>query len=226
MNFNLGGVEIVEAADRQCGRRKTHGTYIVSKMRTSENGILSPFTLMNPPVPYQVPLHRGPRIVDGAAVIQRMPMETWWAGQSKETEIKKNGDQWAIHIFGMPISKRINTGECAGCKDADEALAVLLTKLSLTHSKAATKAMQALVVDKVNEMPRVAEHYEAFIQAIQEYTMTSKVSCLMDAQAAVWRMAYTVRPSIRKTIIPNLVTIITALGLRKDALEMAKLIIK
>lgn len=217
-------IRTVVSPRRRCGERHEHGVYVVSKLDSSEDGILAKFTRINPPIPYQVPVHRNARQVDGFAVLDRKPMNEWWLGGSQKAEINKQGDAWAIDVFGMPLAKRLSIGDCADAGDAEQALAVLLSKFRFNpYNKQVIRFLQELVHTGVNEMPKAAQHYTKLIASLQDYMHNPIVDNLMNAQAAIWRMVFTVKPSSRKEVLPNLMGLLASMGLTKDALEVAKI---
>jgi hypothetical protein len=158
--------------------------------------------------------------------MERQPMETWWYGSSKNTEEKKSGDAWAKEKFGMTVTKRLATGECEGAKQVDEALAVLLTKVKLNmQDKRFVRALQGLAMEDAQELPRVLPHYDALLAAFQGYHKEQTVGRLIDAQAAVWRIAYNLPPTKRQSFIPNLIRLLVLLNLGKDAAAMQRMFI-
>lgn len=207
---------IVHTMTRKCGLRKAGGVYIVTE--PSKDGALACFNLINPPIPYTAKPHRFPRTVNHWMVLARAPQDEWWFGASKQTEIKKAGDEWAFDTFGMTVAKRLAGGECAGTRDADEALAVLVNRVS--YNNATTNVFKAITKDGIQEIPRVTVYYHQLHQALMDYANNKVVAHLMEAQAAVWRMAYMVPPKKRDVYIGNLARILVLLGLVKDAAYM------
>lgn len=202
---------------RKCGKRKP-GLYLVGGDGVSKDGVLARFTRISPPVPYQVKVHRSVRIVDAHAVLGRRSQEEWWAGQSRKTEEKKTGDRWALDVFGMTAKKRVTTGECANSESVEEALATLVGKI--TWSNRIVDYFRDLTVCKVQEIQTAAVHYEQLHEALHSYLGTKAVGDLIDAQAAVWRIAYNLPPRKRREVVPNLMRILVLMGLTKDATSM------
>lgn len=203
---------------RKCGRRK-RGLYLTGG-EPSENGVLAVFNLLNPPVPYQVPVHRGPRIVDAYAIIERKPMEDWWFGSSKSTEEKKAGDAWAEDVFGMTLAKRTSIGECEDALSADEALSMLVSNIRWNSNL--LPLFRNITKDKIQEIKRVDSHYTKLHEHLSSYTKTMKVDDLIGAQAAIWRMAYNLPPSRRQDYIPNLMRMLIVMNLKRDAIAMQR----
>lgn len=213
-------VRVVVTRVRGCGKRKTHGVYAVGGGEGSPDGVLARFVRLNPPIPYPVKLHRGPRIVDAHAVLARLPMETWWAGASKDTEQKKSADAWAQETFGMTLHKRLETGECAGAKSADEAWATLAEQVRWSHRLA--DYFRELTLEKVQELPRVTPHYDRLHEHLLRYADDQQVGDLMGAQAALWRIGFTLPPAKRPAIVPLLMRMLVLLNLPKDASAMQR----
>lgn len=209
--------ETIMSPVRKCGKRKP-GTYLVGGTEGSPDGVLDRFTLLHPPVPYNVKLHRTPRLVDSDAILERRPLEDWWVGSSQKTEEKKAGDAWALETFGMPITKRIEVGECQGAKTPEEALAVLVNQVKWDNR--IIKYFREMTISKVQEIALAAPAYNQFHENILRHTQTQTVGTLMGAQAALWRMAYAVPPSKRQTYIPNIARTLVVMGLTKDAAAM------
>ena len=212
-------IRLITTSIRKCGYRK-RGVYVVGGDSQDSSGVLARFTLINPPVPYQVKLHRGPRIVDGNAVLNRQPMNEWWEGSSKDTEQKKSGDQWALETFGMTVSKRLSVGECAGAADPDEALAILVSKIKWGNQIA--HWFREMTRNKIQEVPRIVAEYSVLHEHLLKYTDNKQVGHLMQAQASLWRIAYSLPPTKRHLYIPFLMRILIVMGLAKDAGAMQK----
>jgi len=150
-------------------------------------------------------------------------MSDWWVGGSKDTEDKKDGDAWAIETFGMTLHKRLEIGECTGATGPDEALAILVTKVNLNLAdKRVLTCFREMTRAKVQEIPRVTVHYEAFAEAITLFNGSKAIGDLMAAQAALWRMAYNLPPSKRTEYVPHLQRFLVLMNLRKDAGAMAR----
>jgi len=206
----------IEAKTRQCGKRKDGGVYLVGGTFQSAEGTLLPFSLISPPIPYPAGVHRNARIVNGDAILEKLPLNEWWFGSSKATEDKKLGDAWAIDIFGMPIAKRIGMGECARVKTADDAMEVLVGKVKF-DSKPLLSHLRSLAENRVSEITRVALAYNKLHEHILAYTRTGDVRNLIHAQAAVWQIADRLPPSKRDQYTYDLAGILTRLGLVRDA---------
>jgi hypothetical protein len=214
-------IRTVHSPVRKCGTRKEYGVYATGGEDGDPEGTMLRFNRINPPVPYQVKLHRGPRIVDATALLDRQPMDSWWAGSSANTELKKSGDAWAQEIFGMTLARRLSIGECAGCQTPDDALAQLLSKLAWDNR--ITDSFRALSLNKVQELPRTAAPYNNLHESLLTYCRTGKIGNLVDAQAAIWRLAYSIPPSRRVDYVPSLVRMLALMGLVKDGLTMSRM---
>jgi len=219
-------LRIVVTSHRKCGTRKEGGVYAVTP-DVSEDGRLALFTECHPPVPYQVKLHRGPRLVDAETVLDRQPMETWWMDSSAKTEEKKAGDAYFKEIFGMSLSKRLSVGECAGCRDASEALATLVSKIGMNpRDRRVGDLFRAMTRQRIEEIARVGAHYTVFHQRLSSYIADNQLDDLMGAQAALWRMAYAMPPRKWGEYIPFLVRFLALLGLSNDARAMRDIFIQ
>lgn len=201
---------------RRCGWRKEGGVYIMGGMDVTKDGASAIFTLINPPIPYQVKVHRGPRIVNSAAVLWRRPMEEWWFGASKDHEEKKNADAWALSMFGM--TQRLKIGECAGLKGTDKALAHIASKI--VWNPTVIKYYRELTLLGVGNLPRAAEPYDTLRSHIALIETNQKLDNLLGIQAAIWRLADSIPPSARKQTIPVLTKMLALLNLPLDAIAM------
>ena len=213
-------IQIVHTKIRGCGERKEYGLYLVGGGSGSENGALARFVRINPPVPYPAKFHRGPRIVDGDAILSRLPLSHWWAGSSKDTEQKKSADQFALDTFGMTLNRRLTIGECrgSGARDIDEALAIVTSQV--TWNPDAARWFASVTRNKIQELPRIAADYSKLHEALLYAQKTRRVDHLVNAQAAVWRIAYNLPPRRRGEFIPDLSRILIRLGMTKDAQAM------
>lgn len=206
----------VDTIVRGCGLRKEYGVYLVGGAGGSENGALARFVRINPPIPYQVKHHRGPKIVDANAVLQRQPISEWWTGSSKDSAQKQSADQWALEVFGMTEARRRSTGECKGAKSVDEALAILVSCLS--YNPTAAKFFARITRSKIQELPRLVADYSILHEnMLAASNGGGTVDNLVNAQAAVWRMAYNLPPRKRELYVEDLARILYKLGLKKDA---------
>lgn len=211
-------IRLIESKERKCGRRH-RGMYATAGMG-EDGGVVARFVPISPPIPYQVKLHRGPRLVNDNTVLNRQPMSEWWIGSSKETEVKKAGDAWAIETFGMTLAKRLTTGVCSGVKTADDAIQILSEKL--TWSNKIIHWFGELSAQKFQEQPRCAETYAALYDAMNSVVTDRKMSSLLQFQAAVWRAAYNIPPTKRAKYVPTLIRMQILLGLPDDASAMQK----
>lgn len=206
---------------RKCGRRKPHGLYAIGGSFRSKDGVLSPFTLLNPPIPYQAKVHRTARVVDSYAILERQPSDEWWLDGSKKTEKKKKGNAWALDTFGMTIAERLKIGDCAGAKDVNDALSILAGQIRLsTTDGRITNYFRSMVKEGIDSLPRVDVHYAKFHQHLAYYLRDQRIDNLMHAQAALWRMAYNIPPSKRSIFIPYLQSFLMLMHLTKDAIDM------
>jgi hypothetical protein len=205
----------VYTPQRECGWREEGGCYIVGGTDGSPDGCSARFTVLNPPVPYQVPHHRGPRLVNGDAILERRDMEAWWVGSSAETEARKRGDAWALDTFGMTEARRLSVGDCRGCKSIDEALAVIAGRIA--YSQQLNHQYRELTILKVGELPRVAGHCDALRTHLVNYEETNSVGSLVQAHAAVWRIANTIPPRKRQEVYPVLMRMMAIFNMPLDA---------
>lgn len=217
----LEQIPVVVTTVRKCGRRVVHGLYAAGGTEVSEEGILSRFTLLNPPIPYQVAHHRGPRFVDGWAVLGRQPMAEWWIGTSRKTEERKRGDQWALDTFGMLPAVRLKTGTTEGAESVDAAVRILLS--NLTWDSRVLDVFRDMSLANLQDLPKLAGDYHRLHQAMLDYTISKQPGHLLAAAAATWRMAYNLSPSKRALGIPHLMRTLALLGLARDAAAMRRM---
>lgn len=211
-------IRLIDSKERKCGSRH-RGMYATGGMG-EDGGVVARFVPINPPIPYQVKLHRGPRLVSDNKILNRQPMNEWWVGSSKNTEVKKAGDAWAIDTFGMTLAKRLSTGVCAGAKTADDAVKILAQKV--TWSNKIVHWFGELSKRKFQEQPRCAEAYAALYDAMNAFISNQKMPDLLQFHAAVWRAAYNIPPSKRVDFIPVLIRMQILLGLPDDASAMQR----
>lgn len=218
----MAKVRVVVTDERACGRRVEHGVYLVAG-EGEPGGVLDLFTLINPPIPYPVALHRSPRLVQADAILERQPMETWWVGTSLRTEEKKNADEWAYEMFGMPVEKRVRIGDCEGVRGASEAVAVLAAAVS--YDTRIPRMFRTLTERNIQELPgKAVVYYNKLHTALVNYTENQQVSDLLTAQAAVWRLAHVIPPHTIGQFVPTLSTLLYLMGLRQDASVMLRTI--
>lgn len=211
---------IVETKVRKCGKKKPGSFYVVGGEPVGEEGSSPVFTLLNPPIPYDVGVHRGARLVDDQAVLQRLPMEDWWYGASKETEIQKSGDEYWKTLFGMPLHKRLGRGVLAEVTKAEEGLTVLAGTVSYNHDL--VRWYRQLTIDDVQNLPGAAIHCDAIRNNLAEFTQSNQVGYLVKTQAHIWMLAEAVPVSKRKVVLPTLIRMLMLLGLRDDTALMAR----
>lgn len=213
--------QLVVTSMRKCGRRKTDALYVVGGGPAHPDGVLKQFYRFNPPIPYQVKLHRGPRLVSADAIFMRLPMEYWWVGSSKETEVQKAGAAWALENFGMSVNKRINTGECAGCTTADEAMNILANKVTRPPARLVTYF--GYLMD-LGEVASTTADYDKLRTYIKMFKANEDVGSVLGIVATIWRLAKRVPPKMRDEYIPTLMRMLVLLGLPQDAAAMNGLI--
>jgi hypothetical protein len=209
---------------RKCGLRKEHGVYAVGGEDGSEDGVLERFTLIKPPIPYPVKLHRIARLVDANEVLGRSPMDEWWFGSSKDTEIKKKGDAWALDVFGMTIPSRLKLGECKGLSSPEEALGALAGKIE--YHVRLVDYFRNLTNSGVPSEKMVSSVYAKLHEHLLLYAKHQRVGDLMGAQASLWQMAFNVPPRKRQDYIPNIMRMLALMNLPKDAIAMQKLFLE
>jgi hypothetical protein len=204
---------------RKCGKRKEHSFYLVSS-ETSRDGILPNVSDIEDPIPMLRAPHRGPLAVDGDIVLARYPEEEWLVGASADTQEKNKSDRWAKNLFGMTLTKRLQTGECKGTKTAEEALDVLVSKV--TWNSRLLDVIRQLTLNKVAELPNATEPFLALIRHTQDYGLQQDAQSLVEAAGAAWRLAAAVQPRHRVLVVNQVATVLMYLGLMKDALEVRK----
>ena len=201
--------------ERGCGYRNEGGVYIMGGTG-GPGGSLKRFYTIHPPVPYQVKSHRSARIIDADSVFLRLPMDQWWVGSSARTEIKKAGDVWHYETFGMTAHARIHTGECEGATNPDEALNILIDKVTfdvrLQHYFAS--------LANVDSIPNTAILYENLRMALRSAAQSPEVGYLLSAVACVWRLSYVIPPSRKAQFIQPLMRMLVLMGLPRDAMAM------
>lgn len=210
-------VTIVHTKVRKCGRKKEGGVYLIGA-GGSQEGCSAVFTQCNPPIPYPVKLHRGPRVVTAQAVLARKPMDEWWYGTSAETEIAKRGVWWEVKTFGMPANTRCSVGECAGMEQED-AITHLATNLTWDEKRMLAQ-YRDLTILEVQNMPRAAVLYDELRTAMATCSLSGKVDDLLSVHAAVWRLALSIPPRKRDKVIPVLMRMMVLLNMPKDAIYM------
>lgn len=202
---------------RGCGRREPRAVYLVSE--GSPFGSLPLWTTLHPPVPIEDKFHRGPVLVDGDAILARLPEDKWLVGSSAERRRKQDAQEWALERFGMTTYTRLSTGECDGLEGADKAMEHLLRTVQW-HPRL-VDYVRTLTVEEVHEIPRAQPHFNDLARSLQDFAKTQNARSLVYAAAAVWRIADSIPPSkLRGEIVATLVSILYVLGLKKDAVAL------
>ena len=209
----------IKSARRGCGLRTKGGAYLVSE--PSPNGVLPLWISFNPPIPCEDRFHRGPVLVDGDAILAKLPEEEWFVGSSADHREKLRADEWAIERFGMTTTMRMRTGVCKGATSIDEAMEILLRTVRW-NNQAVYDALRSLTVSKIFDITNALPHLNSIIQHIQNFPHESHAEELVLAAAAVWRTANALSPSKYDEYIPYLMRILTVIGLGKDAIAMRK----
>ncbi len=210
----------IQTKVRGCGKRQKHGVYLVGGSTVSKEGVLAQFVTINPPIPYQVKFHRTPRIIKAYEVLGRHEIKDWWFGASKETEIKKAGDEWALETFGMTLDKRLRTGECERDRTADVAISTLASKIK--YDERIVKRFRDLTLNKLQEIRQAVVPYNQLHESLLTFSQEGSVGNLMKVQAAVWRLVYALPRNHRRDHLMNLASILALMGLTKDSVAMLK----
>ena len=107
-------IETIEVSRRKCGLRKMFSFYIVGGTKRSGEGPTLAFSLISPPIPYPIErIHRTGRIVDTNAVLDRKPLDEWFDGRSKDTQLDKVGASYEAKTYGMPWAQRRKIGDAS-----------------------------------------------------------------------------------------------------------------
>jgi len=205
---------------RKCGRKKEGGVYFVGG-EPSKEGSSPVFTLINPPVPYPVPVHRSWRLVDDQAILNRMPLEEWWVGVSESTEVKKRGDAFWVDLFGLPLEKRLGKGVCSEVDHPDEVLATIAGRVAWNSGLVAL--FRNLTINEAQNMPNAAVHFDGIRTSMVEFTQTEKVDALVTLQSRIWQLAGVTKGKDRSNILPTLERMLILMGLTEDAIYMDNL---
>lgn len=201
---------------RKCGKRKQWGAYLVT-LAGGPGGILPHVSVVDTPIPVQRNPHRSPVIVDGSMILARAPESDWLAGSSLKSAEKKQGDQWAIMNFGMPLEKRYLTGNCRLSHTPDEAIHLILANVK--YDWQIGPRVKSLGQQKVHEMPRCSEPYASMVRHLQAFA-TGDAAAAVGFVAAIWRLAYALQPGKRSQVIPTLSAILMYAGLQHDATDI------
>lgn len=203
---------------RKCGRKKEGGVYVVAGEPVGKEGAAPVFTLIVPPVPYQVPVHRGARLVDDQAILQRLPMEEWWVGSSGKTEEKKRGDAFWVDLFGLPVEKRLGEGVCLDITSAEEVLATIAGKIK--YNSGLVNHFRELTIAEAQNMPNAAQYFDGIRTSLVAYTETEKVDHLVETQAKIWGLAGKTSKKQRNAVLPVLERMLILMNLPEDAMYM------
>lgn len=206
---------------RKCGKRRP-GLYLEGGTEPSKDGVLDRFTLIDPPIKYDVPHHRAPRLVDAVAVLSRSPMEDWWVGSAKEREIKKSGEQWEIDLFGMPLRTRINIGVCEGASNAEDALHKIVGHIEFHHGIAGV--FRDLTQTKIQEVKACAPIYVELNENLAHYVDRKSLISLVAISSSVWKLAFALPPNKKTMYVPTLSRMLVLLNLRADASAMLNML--
>lgn len=202
---------------RKCGRKSKGAVYLVGGTPSKE-GASPVFTLITPPVPYQVKQHRSWRLVDDYALLLRMPMEEWWVGSSGIAEEKKRGNEYWKDLFGLPIEKRKDHGVCANVRDADEILATLAGRVKWNDKL--VSLFRELTKKSAQNLPNAALHFDRLRTSLVEYVDQRSVDALVNIQARVWDIGSVVPKKQRNSVLPVLERMLVLMDLAEDALYM------
>ncbi len=203
---------------RKCGRKSQGGVYLVAGEPVAQEGSSPVFTLIVPPVPYQVPVHRGARLVDDQAILLRMPLEEWWVGSSGKAEEKKRGDAFWISLFGLPVEKRLGEGVCMTVDNPEEVLATIAGKIK--YNRDLVSLFRELTIAQAQNMPNAAVYFDAIRTSLVDYTESQQVDSLVKVQASVWGLAGKTIKKHRDVVLPVLERMLILMNLPEDALYM------
>lgn len=204
--------------NRKCGRKAQGGVYLVAGENISEEGSSPIFTLITPPVPYQVPVHRGARLVDDQAILNRLPLDEWWVGSSGRAEEKKRGDAFWVDIFGLAVEKRLGKGVCLQVHTPEEVLATIAGQVKWNRDL--INLFRELTIAEAQNMPNAALYFDAIRTHLVEYTATQKVDALVKAQAKIWGLAGKTAKKQKDVVLPVLERMLILMNLTEDALYM------
>jgi hypothetical protein len=209
----------IQVRKRFCGWPVEGGLYLVTDGGSRE-GVLAPVVLIDPPVPTQRKPHRGPLLVRGQHILDRLPEDKWVVGSSAKTVERNRADQVWEDLFGMPLRERLGMGACAEHKTADEAYAYLLDQV--TFSKLVLKYMRDMAIDDIQNLPHVAPVYASMVRSLQEFVRSKGEARqeLVRIAGLTWRLYNEVhhRHRSKLTMLPYM---LAALGLPADGREMA-----
>ena len=206
---------------RKCGRKQAGGFYIVGgEPMQDEEGSSPVFTLVVPPVPYDVGVHRGWRLVNGDAILQRLPLAEWWEGSSKETELQKDGDLFWESFFGMPLNQRMNSGILVGITKPEEGLKKIVETIKYNHDL--VKWYRQLTIDEVQNLPGAAVYCDNIRSNLSAFVKEQKADFLVRTQANIWLLAKVIPVKSRKVVLPTLIRMLMLLDLTEDVRLMQK----
>lgn len=197
-------------APRRCGTRKPGGFYLVSE--SGSEGILSPLTLIDPPVLTTQKFHRGYTLVNGDSILNREPESEWPMGATK-TRLEKTS--WAVEHFGMPLEKRAGFGVCAKARTEEECYSAILEKVR--GSPTIFAVIKDIGLAGLNHL--VPLTYSRLISHARDYVDGDAIA-LVELAADAHRLL--TESSKSSKIKPYVIRLLAALGLIEDAIALAK----
>lgn len=199
---------------RKCGFRKPGGFYIVSEL-DNEEGVLAPFTLINPPKPTHFPQTRAYIIVDGDAILGDKSEEYWLDGASRD---RQDRNSWYIETFGMPFERRKKMGVCAGLKTEEACIEKLISKI--TPNFRISSLVREMGNLGINDL--CPSSYASFVKAAQRIVgKRGDTSDALKLVASLHRMPYEAgyrRNQVKSFVMRGL----TLMNLMEDAVSIAK----
>lgn len=209
-------VQVIHCKIRRCGKRKERKLYLVSGETTTRDGVLPRFVRINPPIPYPGTVHRTPIVIDGESLLAGYPYPEYLAGESRRHQENKQGKEWELEIFGMPISQRLGMGCCESCTSAEEALATISGKIQ--WNPGIIGIIRELSLKQIQKTPCAARDFALLVQAAQEAQQTQgQIRSLITLQAAVWKLINSLPVNRRKNFFRYLALCLSQLNLLEDA---------
>lgn len=105
------------------------------------------------------------RVVDAEAVLANMPEADWLCGSSEKHYVKRLWAQRAEHVYGMPLTRRLNHGILEGVTTAEEAQEILIAMVpgrSWGQIGRAIGRLSTMTVTKENLHGFVQDAYSAW----------------------------------------------------------------
>lgn len=215
----MNKIEVIVQPIRGCGKRSENSMYLVTG-KSSGDGCLPNVTVLYDPIPTQRKACRLPVTVDGSKIMAKRPESEWLIGSSASTAEKKAGDKWFVDQFGMPLAKRLRIGECVGCKTPEDALEILADRVC--WSIKVEDDLREMTKSGLSEKTSIAASFMTLIRSIQEYVLSKNTANLVCIVGAVWNMYHSASPLDRLVLLRTSTSMLTHLGLPRDAIAMLK----